>query len=602
MKTTLEERTKYLANLLPLGIGIVLVAIGLLGERLPVGKVTLQQYHVPLLLIGIALLVLGALVAIPFLQEERLGKLLVLGAGTVCVLMVVREFWVFTIDDAFISMRYARNLADGHGLVWNVGEAPVEGYTNFLWVLLLALGHVVRLPDPLLPGKLIAALCAVGILALVQEMADEFYKCSRITSAVVVFLVALTPIVALHIDSGLETVPFAFFVLLVAYLAARRLAAPDSKWLAIGFAVAGLIASLIRPEGVLVTGVAFLFMEWHALRVSTERRAALELAVWFVIFYLLPAAVYMGWRWIYFGSLFPNTYYVKVGGGLDGIEGVIGFLVWLGVILGLALVGLVVERNRVSRLLLVISAALLVFYTTSSLILNYNQRLFFEIFPLAVLLGVPAVEKLRRIAWASDERARYDGLQRSVAALTLVGCLFLTLQDWMPVRDFVVQYGMALESVHFQLGRTLANFPGGTVAVADAGAIPYFSQWRAIDYGALNDVYLAHAVHDGTYDAVMARYVYAHTPDVLVLVSKTGGHFALGDSGISHSSGLLRQMREFRCFVPVGAKPFGTDGTNEVVVYVNSQWQSREPLQAQLRTVGFEPFSDELAGSCGASS
>ena len=43
----------------------------------------------------------------------------------------------FLQDDAFISFRYARNLATGHGLVWNPGER-VEGYTNFLWTLLMA--------------------------------------------------------------------------------------------------------------------------------------------------------------------------------------------------------------------------------------------------------------------------------------------------------------------------------------------------------------------------------------------------------------------------------------------------------------------------------
>ena len=48
----------------------------------------------------------------------------------------VREYW-FLSDDAFISFRYSRHLADGLGLVWNAGE-PVEGYTNFLWVLLMA--------------------------------------------------------------------------------------------------------------------------------------------------------------------------------------------------------------------------------------------------------------------------------------------------------------------------------------------------------------------------------------------------------------------------------------------------------------------------------
>lgn len=43
----------------------------------------------------------------------------------------------FLTDDAFISFRYARNLVEGHGLVYDLGEY-VEGYSNFLWVLELA--------------------------------------------------------------------------------------------------------------------------------------------------------------------------------------------------------------------------------------------------------------------------------------------------------------------------------------------------------------------------------------------------------------------------------------------------------------------------------
>src|SRR5690242_18166607 len=58
-------------------------------------------------------------------------------AGTA---LVVERASVF--DDAFISFRYVRNLLDGHGLVWNVGER-VEGYTNFLWVMLVAAGSFV---------------------------------------------------------------------------------------------------------------------------------------------------------------------------------------------------------------------------------------------------------------------------------------------------------------------------------------------------------------------------------------------------------------------------------------------------------------------------
>jgi hypothetical protein len=49
--------------------------------------------------------------------------------------------WFSLFDDAMISMRYARNLAAGHGLVWNPGER-VEGITNPLWTLWLAVLHL----------------------------------------------------------------------------------------------------------------------------------------------------------------------------------------------------------------------------------------------------------------------------------------------------------------------------------------------------------------------------------------------------------------------------------------------------------------------------
>ena len=57
-----------------------------------------------------------------------------------------RRFYTL-LDDAMISMRYARNLAEGHGLVWNPGEAPVEGYTNLLWTLWMAAVHLLNLPE-----------------------------------------------------------------------------------------------------------------------------------------------------------------------------------------------------------------------------------------------------------------------------------------------------------------------------------------------------------------------------------------------------------------------------------------------------------------------
>ena len=62
-------------------------------------------------------------------------------AAAALILLFVYTAWVqrFFLDDAFISFRYAANLVQGHGLVWNPGELPVEGFTNLLWVLIMAI-------------------------------------------------------------------------------------------------------------------------------------------------------------------------------------------------------------------------------------------------------------------------------------------------------------------------------------------------------------------------------------------------------------------------------------------------------------------------------
>ena len=76
------------------------------------------------------------------LATDRRGVRATLATAVGCAAVVVAGVVVaalrrFVQDDAFISFRYAKNLADGVGLVWNVGER-VEGYTNFLWTVLMA--------------------------------------------------------------------------------------------------------------------------------------------------------------------------------------------------------------------------------------------------------------------------------------------------------------------------------------------------------------------------------------------------------------------------------------------------------------------------------
>src|SRR5262249_902077 len=83
-----------------------------------------------------------------------------------------RYFCLF--DDVMGTMRYAKNLVNGYGLVWNPGGPRVEEYNNLLWVVYLSLFHLLRIPEAIisLPIQGIAALCLVINLVVVKKIVE----------------------------------------------------------------------------------------------------------------------------------------------------------------------------------------------------------------------------------------------------------------------------------------------------------------------------------------------------------------------------------------------------------------------------------------------
>ena len=70
-------------------------------------------------------------------------KYILLALSVILFFIFVAWFWSYSIDDAFVTFRYAENFVNGHGFVFNPGDAPVEGYSNFLWLLILS-GAVIK--------------------------------------------------------------------------------------------------------------------------------------------------------------------------------------------------------------------------------------------------------------------------------------------------------------------------------------------------------------------------------------------------------------------------------------------------------------------------
>lgn len=211
-------------------------------------------------------------------------------------------------DDAYISFRYSKNLAQGQGFRWNPGGEKVEGYTNFLWVLIGALGFL------LLPNWLPQLMSGLGIIFLLatiwiflRMLALQFPGKRLISVIGAFFLVASGPLV-LWSTSGLETMMFAMltaagFLSFVQYLQTGKIKYYRQIW------IVSLLLFLTRPDGIIfavIMGCDFLL--WQKGLFRRERLLP------FLTVFFLPFLAYNIWRILYFGNWLPNTFYAKATG------------------------------------------------------------------------------------------------------------------------------------------------------------------------------------------------------------------------------------------------------------------------------------------------
>jgi hypothetical protein len=268
-------------------------------------------------------------------------------------LVLLANMWrvrSFTIDDAYISYRYARNLANGHGLVYNAGER-IEGYTNFLWTVLLAGGIKVGI-DPDVLAKALGALFAVGTLGVTYQIAGRFQPFGALP-CVATWLLATTIASSGYAVFGLETSMFGFLVLAGIELMFREEEAlgasatpADVPWHR-RLPLSGLVfatATLTRMEALAFMGIPMLFLGLRFFSVRNIVRGGTVVAI---------VGAHMLWRHAYYGGWWPATADAKTGnltaqvpagwGYIQNYFTHAGPLLWLAV-LGVAL-GVVARRR-----------------------------------------------------------------------------------------------------------------------------------------------------------------------------------------------------------------------------------------------------------------
>jgi capsule synthesis protein PGA_cap len=215
------------------------------------------------------------------------------------------------VDDAFISFRYAENLLEGRGLVFNEGER-VEGYTNFLWTVLMA--GLTRLSSFSMPIIAFFSCLAffVANLFLVSRIGKRLSASEpgQVYVPLAAVWLALQHSFHSFATTGLETMFAVFWVLLgIDYLS--REATPKNRFLSGLFLIASV---LTRPDHAIFYGVAAIVVAWREADFLVDGTRAWFAAVKRITAYAAPFSIYAGylaWKWTYYGSLVPNTFYAK---------------------------------------------------------------------------------------------------------------------------------------------------------------------------------------------------------------------------------------------------------------------------------------------------
>lgn len=229
-----------------------------------------------------------------------------LGAIVMCLYTWQTERHFFLGDDSYISFRYSLHLFEGLGLTWNPGEW-VEGYTNFLWVIIMAGGMLIGIPPQYLSNT-IGILSALAIIALLLRLsAKEHGRWNPYIWAAPLLLASSRTFTAWS-TGGLATQFFALLVFAaMVCFAKERSRAGGAPWASCALLIT---ATLTRPEGGIFTAVLGCFFLVDVLQ---RRRPAKQFLIWCGVWFAVIGAHFLWRHWAY-GLWLPNTFYAKVNG------------------------------------------------------------------------------------------------------------------------------------------------------------------------------------------------------------------------------------------------------------------------------------------------
>ncbi|MGF1571546.1 MAG: hypothetical protein ACFCU1_00570 [Sumerlaeia bacterium] len=455
-----------------------------------------------------------------------------LGWGAVfCFGLLLYRFRYVLIDDPYITFQYARNVVEGNGLVFNPGER-VEGYSNFLWLWISALVLFMGAKDPLFAVQGLSVVISFGVLLLMSvglrgRWKDHDGRGLGDSPFGAVLLACSYPF-AVWSWGGLETVQFAAVVFLCALFTARCVVRPGSYTpYTLGFLL--LIGGLSRPEGpmVLVFPIAAgAIVFWRSKILSKN------LMVPFIIF-TIGYGFYLAFRIYYYGTIIPNTVTAKVGGSLfssirNGVgyfwEYAIGAPLLLFALAVVILIRAIIQTRATkntsglneSSLLIILCASFIMLQAVFIILVGGDwmpgMRFIVPLLPCLCFMAGRQLERFPRFV-----------------AIVLLGFFAITVPieahrervfgyqslEWLRRSAQNERTTISLQRV----GEEIATLAKGneSIAVSEAGVIPYYSRLRTIDMLGLIDPEIG-SLGGGLHENYSGSIVLDREPELILLI------------------------------------------------------------------------------------
>ncbi len=435
---------------------------------------------------------------------DRDGRWLISGVIVGCVALAVSN--AFVMDDAFISFRYARNLVETGELTWNPGEAvPVEGYTNFLWTLLLAAALAVGF-EPIITSQVLGLAACVGTLWVTYRLALGVLG-SPGRAALAVGLLGTNYTFSCFATGGLETQLQTLLITACAGLAwwitqpRQQIPGPRPY---VAYSVVATAAVMTRLDSALPCSI---FAAWVGVSLLRQQPTSPELRVR-LLGLVGPAVLglgpWLGWKLAYYGELLPNTFYSKVSGvSAATLEQGLGYGVTFLTsyqLLPMTVLAIAMGKRLWRRVDLRVLSVVVLSWWAYLVRVGGDFMEFRMVVPVLPLLFVLITFLLFEL--------QHRGARVVLVTLLVVGSGLHALRftDGGNLDSVATLAGyIENEWDHWpRVGEVLGELFGGApepvmIATTAAGAVPYMSRLPTIDMLGLNDLWVArHGVLRGS--------------------------------------------------------------------------------------------------------